>query len=596
MKLKIICALLIFGSASAMEAPQPQRDANGYRYRDENAVQDKRKIAILSYGSLVRQNTNNQSGAKLEASAFSPTNIQLPVSISRQSQGNRMTAVIDKNGDLKRVWAATSQFQFLPNARNNLAAREGSPYRGQDIGYDLTNIFYMKKLLPDRMKDANEELVPNTDRWVIRTEANERQRIPAATAQALAQWADANGYAAITWASFPPNLSSQQAAAAKLIENAELLRNTQEYVRNLPDGAQSVFERAIIDGPDALRALVAMPTQPTIQLTPVSRPGPARPIAGTPPQAVPVRLTPVSRPAPAAPAARPQSIDERIQNVINKINAAKPNLFKNISPELQNRIVTFLEGMPDGAFYRLAEVYSPTNGAFLGGLAQLFKAPLYAKAKPARTDPSKYTGYNLFMVNEDEFKRTRNSDEISLKKYLKLNANPNSSQKANDLLRTLTDQYKIHLMPVVTDNTDVNISYLLFDAMEKDPELKSLIMAFKVAVSDPMKDPNMRNAEGIPNPYLVIYVKDGKDAAQKALNKLYFLFKNHSEFKGTGQRPRFNTKVNDLIWVAQGDGDDKTDANTPYFDQSRIYYSSTITGRQENYHLKHPETGKELID
>ena len=48
-----------------MEAPQPHRDANGYRYRDENTVQDKRKIAILSYGSLVKQNANNQTGAKI---------------------------------------------------------------------------------------------------------------------------------------------------------------------------------------------------------------------------------------------------------------------------------------------------------------------------------------------------------------------------------------------------------------------------------------------------------------------------------------------------------------------------------------------------
>lgn len=256
---------------NTMEAPQPQRDANGYRYRDESTVQDKRKIAILSYGSLVNQNTNNQTGAKLEATAFAPTTIQLPVSIGRQSQGNRMTAVIDKNGDPKRVWAATSKFQFLPNVRNNVAAREGSPYRDQDTGYDLTNIFYMKKLLPDRMKDSNEELIPNTNRWAIRTENNERQRIPTAAAQALAQWADANGYSAIVWASFPPNLSSQQAATAKLIENAELLHNTQDYVRNLPDGAQSAFEKAIIAGRDALRTFTAIPVPAA-----ASAPAPAR--------------------------------------------------------------------------------------------------------------------------------------------------------------------------------------------------------------------------------------------------------------------------------------------------------------------------------
>ena len=119
----IMCA----NFANAMEMPQAQRaDANGYRYKDENTIQDKRKIAILSYGSLVKQAENHQTGARLDASAFAPTEIRLPVSLARLSQGNRLTAVIDKNGKPKKVWAATSQFQFLPNARNNLAAREGS--------------------------------------------------------------------------------------------------------------------------------------------------------------------------------------------------------------------------------------------------------------------------------------------------------------------------------------------------------------------------------------------------------------------------------------------------------------------------------------
>lgn len=262
---RLLLLLPIISSMHAMELPVPRVDANGYQYKDESTIQDKRKIAILSYGSLVRQDTNRQTGAKLEASPFNPTSIQLPISLTRLSQGNRITAVIDRDGDLKRVWAATSRFQYLPNARNNLAAREGANYRNQASGYDLTNIFYMKKLLPGREKESNEETISGSQRWVIRSQANERQRLPLAKAQNLARWADEQGYTAIIWASFPPSndLSSHADVIRKLLGNSELLSNTQDYVRNLPDGAQSPFERAILAGAQALRSFSSQP-QPAI--------------------------------------------------------------------------------------------------------------------------------------------------------------------------------------------------------------------------------------------------------------------------------------------------------------------------------------------
>ena len=255
----MLASLFLMNTIFAMKpAPHQIVDANGYRYRDESTVGDKRKIAILSYGSLVKQRENLQTRARLETrTEFAQTQVQLPVSLARVSRDNRITAVIDKDGDPKRVWAAESKYTFLPNARNNLAAREGSPYRGQDTGYDLTNIFYMKKLLPSRMKDSNEEVVPGTQNWVIRTAANERQQLPMNVAQKVAKWADDSSYTAVIWASFPPNISSREQVIQKLLADDTLLRNTQEYVRNLPDGAQSTFERAIIAGKDALRALLA---------------------------------------------------------------------------------------------------------------------------------------------------------------------------------------------------------------------------------------------------------------------------------------------------------------------------------------------------
>jgi N-formylglutamate amidohydrolase len=260
---RIILLLLAFTCITLAMQPEDVRrnvDANGYRYRDENTIQDKRKIAILSYGSLVNQPANLTTGARLQASTFAPTDIQLPVSLMRESSSNtpqrRITAVVDRDGDLKRVWAARSRFKFMPNARNNLAAREGARLQSQDAGYDLANIFYMKKLVPGRMRDSNEEVVPGVDGWVIRTAANNRQQLPVEVQNNVARWANANGYSAVIWASFPPNISNQQEVIRRLAEDDTLLRNTQEYVRNLPDGAQSALERVILVGKDALRTLV----------------------------------------------------------------------------------------------------------------------------------------------------------------------------------------------------------------------------------------------------------------------------------------------------------------------------------------------------
>ena len=160
----LILVLAAHGAVMAMQRePAIPQDANGYQYRDENTVEDKRRIAILPYGSLVNQAASTGAGV--------------------------------------RIAATTSQFQWLPNARQNLAGHEGAPYRGQQTGYDLSNIFYMKKLMPARQKDRNEEIIPNTDRWVIRIEA-EPQKLPIDVAQRIARWADSQGYSAVIWAPF----------------------------------------------------------------------------------------------------------------------------------------------------------------------------------------------------------------------------------------------------------------------------------------------------------------------------------------------------------------------------------------------------------
>ncbi|HEV2917319.1 MAG TPA: hypothetical protein VGW78_06275 [Candidatus Babeliales bacterium] len=235
---------------------QPYIDANGYQYTNEMEIQNIRKIAILAYGSLVRQRENNQTHARLESTGFIPTEIYFPISLTRQSKGPRLTAVIDIHGEPKRVWAATSKFTFLPNARNNVAAREGSPFKGHRKGYDLSNIFYIKKLLPGQKKDHNEAYITGSS-WVIRLPVNmqqENQFLDDNTVHDIIQWAEQYSYSAVLWASFASNISLNEAITKLLHNNNKLLKNTQKYVRNLPDGAQSAFEHALLAGKKSLQS------------------------------------------------------------------------------------------------------------------------------------------------------------------------------------------------------------------------------------------------------------------------------------------------------------------------------------------------------
>jgi hypothetical protein len=237
--------IVVINQLQAAAVPQ-------YQYKSEAGITNKRKIGILAYGSLVHQSVNVDTGAMLQASAFVRTPVTLPVSMLRLSSAGkptrRITAVIDNLGQPKNVYVATSGFAFLPNARNNLAAREGAPYYGQGVGYDLNNIFYMKKLQGSQSPDNNEARVDNTD-WVIRRAPNPRQQIPPAMAAALARWADSpeRRYDALIWASFPPNCDSQDDVVQKLISDTVLLNNTKEYIRNLPEGPQTQFEQFIVN-------------------------------------------------------------------------------------------------------------------------------------------------------------------------------------------------------------------------------------------------------------------------------------------------------------------------------------------------------------
>jgi hypothetical protein len=185
------------------------------------------------------------------------------------------------------------------------------------------------------------------------------------------------------------------------------------------------------------------------------------------------------------------------------------------------------------------------------------------------------------LENLDEMiKKLHNSRDVKKDEYIKIAKN-----EWQEVAESIVQEYKIHLMPQ-GDLTPTIVTLLTL--LKNDPELQKLIAAFKVMVSDNVA------VNGVYYPRIVIYPTKGKGNTQRALNKLYQGLKN---INGLGVRPLFNAKVTDLIWVAQGDsGYKKYTAYKPYFEQPKlIYFRKDLTGKDQDYHLLHPETGKEIV-
>lgn len=107
-------------------------------------------------------------------------------------------------------------------------------------------------------------------------------------------------------------------------------------------------------------------------------------------------------------------------------------------------------------------------------------------------------------------------------------------------IERLVKVYKIHVNP---KNEEINS---IMAVLLHDDELNQFTKTWKIKnFLDGVDDNKM--------PILAFYAQ-GKDNAQQLLNHLC---EKLSSFKGRGIIPRYNKKVNDLIFFAQGNGDDK---------------------------------------
>lgn len=169
---------------------------------------------------------------------------------------------------------------------------------------------------------------------------------------------------------------------------------------------------------------------------------------------------------------------------------------------------------------------------------------------------------------------------------------------SEDQKNSLAQNYKIHLMPKPEDVPAVFIR-LLDEIVKKDSELASLLSDFKIKFD--LQD--LKDSHNETLPIMVLYPRSGKENSQKLLNIIYSLFK---DVQGLNVTPRYNQKVTDLIYFAQGNADDKnvikiiiTNKRKPdwvefdYFEHPDMVYFKpdfVTPGKPVDYKLKDPAT------
>jgi len=217
-----------------------------------------RKIAVLGYGSLINQLTDSTGQHTLNIQgSFQKTPVNLPIDLLRiSSKGTdkeKISRVITPNGQKLFVYAASSAYGHLPDARKNLAKREGA-------GEDLRSIYYLKTLRPEQNPDNNEKEISDglggtviqevgdqesgyrLDKWVMRNDV--ANLLSLEDIQKIAYWANESGYDAVIWAGFPAN-ADKNAIRTRLSTQPDTLTRTKQYIQNLPEPLTE-FEKEIL--------------------------------------------------------------------------------------------------------------------------------------------------------------------------------------------------------------------------------------------------------------------------------------------------------------------------------------------------------------
>jgi len=161
-----------------------------------------------------------------------------------------------------------------------------------------------------------------------------------------------------------------------------------------------------------------------------------------------------------------------------------------------------------------------------------------------------------------------------------------------EVKKDLVALYKIHLMPQNANDFMIILEKFI-KALNANPQLQNAVNTLKVKSNlDFEDDPAILREKLIKQwgnevpPIIVIAPSLGKQNAQIVLDTVYNLFK---DIKGLDLTPRFNEKITDLIYYAQGNSNDKQ-ARPEYFTPDTILYNPDFVSKKdpEDYHLQNP--------
>lgn len=220
-------------------------------------------------------------------------------------------------------------------------------------------------------------------------------------------------------------------------------------------------------------------------------------------------------------------------------------------------------------------------------IKEIIFGELYKKYFPELSKtrhPRYYDGYIHF---PDWHEREVNGKSMSY--YLRevanaMRINPELSEDdARIVKEILPREYKIHLMPQAAHT--LFIVEELLKAVRKDKALESVMHQIKV-----VNDTHKVRSEVMPA--IVVYPALGIANAQKALDRIYGHLGKYA-IMGQDITPRYNQKIDELIFYAQGSGDFKKTykslmeqagvdwKNGGIFEEDMVHFKG-------DYHLKSP--------
>lgn len=237
-------------------------------------------------------------------------------------------------------------------------------------------------------------------------------------------------------------------------------------------------------------------------------------------------------------------------------------IIKKIAGKPGKKIISFFHS----GYLFVNPINSSSNPRSSTSIGDLYNLEKYEDLKGVRQGARHLKGENII-----EF-----SDFLLPEGSITFKNHPAIFQK---LARAIVGQYKIHLMP--QDSEMMPVFKKIIDMMQNDPEFNRLTHTVKFypsynetdeQVKESKQRETIKGSNQFVMPRVVIYPPNGKENAQKLLNYLYGKLK---EFKGLGIKPRFNDKTTDLIYVAQGDADDKKNSDyDQYYEPGKLYYLS----------------------